>query len=188
MTFLIIRLLYITDKNSLEVNYNDSNMASYIKENYGSSHLSDDTKIDKFYKKIIEINVTVRKYITHTKIREEFYYLIHKLIMDNSPLIKNINLLLQSNELYKKYYNILFYKKSVNSKIVGSDMAKNYNELIKDLTNLNLTKSSEKVKPVKIVLTDIDYKDTKNESDQEKMVIVKPKIKKNPINYDDLKI
>ena len=134
--FFNIRLMYITDKNSLEVNYNDSNMASYIRANYGSSNLSVNSKIDKIYKKIVNINKIVQQNIVNYKITEEFYYLIHKLIMDSNSIIQNIKLLLNDKILNTKYNNILFYKKSVNSKIVGSEMTQKYNELIKDLTNL----------------------------------------------------
>lgn len=160
MTFFTIRLLYITDKNSLDVNYNDSNMASYITKKYKSSYLSDGADMDKIYKKIIEINSIIQKSIEDYKITEEFYLLIHNLIMNKSPLRANIKLLLNNKELCDKYNNILFYKKSANSKIVSSEMPKKYNELLSDLKNL-----SEKPD-----------------------IIVVPKKKKMVNDYNDLKI
>ena len=183
ITFIIIRLLYITDKKSLEVNYNDSKMASYIRENFKSSYLSDNTQIDKLYKKIMDINNTIKQNITELKITEEFYYLIHKLILDNNLLIKNISLLLENKELNKKYNNILFYKKSVNSKIVGSDMTKNYNELIKDLTEISTPQIKKKINN-KIIIE----KNETNDDDEEEIIIVKPKKKVTVNNYDNLNI
>jgi hypothetical protein len=160
MTFFTIRLLYITDKNSLDVNYNDQNMALYITKKYKGSNLSDNVDINKIYKKIIDINSTIHKSIEDYKIIEEFYMLIHKLLLDKSPLFANIKLLLSNKELKDKYNNILFYKKSVNSKIVSSEMPKKYNKLLDDLKNLS------------------DKSDT----------LVVPKKKKIVDNYDDLKI
>jgi len=160
MTFLTIRLLYITDKNSLSINYNDSNTASCITKKTKSSYLSDDVDMNKIYKKIIDINTTIQKNIEDYKIIEEFYLLIHKLLLDKSPLITNIKFLLSNKELRNKYNNILFYKKSVNSKINGSEMPKKYNELVSDLKNL---------------------------SDKSDLIIV-PKKKKLVNNYDDLKL
>jgi hypothetical protein len=212
MTFLIIRLLYITDKKSLEVNYNDSNMASYIKENYKSSYLTDNTQIDKFYKKIMNINNTVQKHIKELKITNEFYYLIHKLFMDDNPLTSNIALLLNNTEFNKKYNNILFYKKTANSKIVGSDMTKNYNELIKDLTSCNITNLNKIIISNKITVEDTDELPTKNvkpntvlkeskieiennnfinigkNTDADVSILVKSKKRTTVKNYDDLNI
>lgn len=188
MTFLIIRLLYITDKKSLEVNYNDSNMASYIRENYRSSYLSDNTQIDKIYKKIVNINSIIQTNIKELKITEEFYYLIHKLFMDASPLIQNIALFLNNKEFNKKYNNILFYKKSVNSKIVGSDMTKKYNELIKDLTDFSTENLNKKGIPHKIIIDKIDFKDKTESNSEDENIIVKPKKRTTVKNYDDLNI
>ncbi len=113
-----IRLMYITDKNSLEVNYNDQNILKSIRSKSGPSNLSKDSKIENIYQKIVKINIFAHKTLIEYKIIEEFYYLIHKLIMNNHPLIKNIKLLLNNETLNTKYNSILSYKKSVNSTIV----------------------------------------------------------------------
>lgn len=165
MTFLIIHLIYITYKNSLDVNYNDSNMASYIKQKYKSSFLSDDVDMNKIYKQIIDNNAIIQKNISDYNIIEEFYFLIHKLLLDKNSLSANIKLLLNNKELCKKYNNILFYKRSINSKIDGSEMPKKYNDFIEDLTNLTNNKTLDKTK-----------------------IIVPPKKKNTANNYDDLNI
>ena len=138
MTFLIIKLLFITDKNTLDINYNDSNTANYIKENYGSTHLKDDNNINIIFKQILNINSTIEKILDGHKISEEFYFLLHKLVMDKNKNINILPLFMSDTKTMAKYNTCVpFYKKSANSQIVGNEMPKKYNQFLIELEKLN---------------------------------------------------
>ena len=126
----IIRLMLITDKKNFDVNFLDLNIRKYIEHDSATVGINGD--INKVYTEVFTIKEKIKKYIGETKIIEEFYYLIHLLVIKNSLLFNKIKFL--NNEQFKMFNTISSYRDK--DKVLSKEnINKKYNELIEILNN-----------------------------------------------------
>lgn len=131
LSYFIIKLIYITDKNSLDLNsrYNNSNLYKAIINNTESSQL--DNNIDYIYEKINKNKPKISCALKEKKISCELYILLHYLILDNKEnYLAYLPKLLKSTQQFKKF-NTSIYKST--SKQPNTNMNAKYNELVKTL-------------------------------------------------------
>lgn len=127
-TYLVIRLILIYSKKSLDINYLNLNIRKYLENNYAGVQINDN--IDKIYKNILKIKKNiVKKFNGYTLISELFIIIFfikinvpEKFDIINKKIIK---------EIFENYNNLDKYKMDDKNKVVSKDiMNKFYNEII----------------------------------------------------------
>ena len=171
ITFMVIRLIYITDKKSLDTNYLDINIRKYIENDTPSSKLVGN--VDEIYTKNEKIRNTIYKNIKKQVI-EEFYYLLHYASVINENKTKEIFTMLNNEKnVFIKFNNPSFYKDK--DRVLSKEtMNSKYKELLVLVDKYN-SKSNEKEK-----ICDTEIED--------EILVVKNKTDKVLKKYNNIKI
>jgi len=171
ITFMVIRLIYITDKKSLDTNYLDINIKKYIENNTPVSKLVG--KVEEIYKKNENIRDVIYKNIKK-QVSEVFYYLLHYAFIINEEKAKEILTMLNNEkDIFTKFNNPSFYKDK-NKVLSKETMNAKYKELL-DFVDKHNSKLDEKIK-----FCDADLED--------EIVIVKNKTDKIFKKYNNIKL
>ena len=128
ITYLVIRLILIYDKKSLDINYLNLNIRKYLEYNYSSTQLT--TDIDIIYKSIIKIkNNITKKFDGYTLISELFILIFYVKINDEEKYDKLNKKSIK--EIMSSYNNLDKYKLNDKNKVISKDtMNKFYKEII----------------------------------------------------------
>jgi len=127
LTYFIIRLLYITDLKSLNLNsrYIDVNVTKTIKNNTEASKLK--RNIDYLIGRIEKNRTTIENILKGKKISCEFYFMLHYLLLNNNEGTFNFNTIIKNT----KNFNTFNKSKGKDNKTTNNDlMNKKYKELI----------------------------------------------------------
>lgn len=131
-TYLVIRLILIYDKKSLDINYLNLNIRKYLEGNYTSTQLNLD--IDIIYKNIIKIRNKIIKKFDGYNLISELFILIFFIKINNKDKYDKLNKK-SIKEIMINYNNIDKYKLNDKNKVVTKDiMNKFYKEII-DIIN-----------------------------------------------------
>ena len=127
-TYLVIRLIMIYDKKSLDINYLNLNIRKYLECNYLSTQLTSD--IDVIYKNIIKIKNKITKKFDGYNLISELYIIIFFIKINNEEKYDKLNKK-SIKEIMVNYNNLDKYKLNDKNKVVSKDtMNKFYKEII----------------------------------------------------------
>lgn len=128
-TYLVIRLILISYKKSLDVNYLNLNIRKYLENNYSNVRIDNDTDIDNIYKNIIKIKKNIsKKFNDYSLIAELFIILFYIKIIDSEKFNK-INKK-SIKEIVKNYNNLDKYKFDNKNKVVSKDIMNKFHDEI----------------------------------------------------------
>lgn len=178
MTFMICRLLLMTDKKTLDVNYLDINIKKYIERNTPASQIS--SSINLLYIKINETKDKIKKILKTKIIIEEFYYLLNILITNNEKIVDLIPKLITDTKTFDKFNNCAFYKDK--DKVLGKEsMNQKYKELIEYMQKLQN-------KTQQVIMKDKGEDEDEDEDvDEDEGEIIVPKLKQGK-KYNRIKV
>ncbi len=127
-TYLLIRLIIIYDKKSLDVNYLNLNIRKYLEFNYTLTQISSD--IDVIYKNILKIKNKITKVFGGYELISELFIIIFFLKINNSDKFDTLNKK-SIKEIMTNYNDLNKYKLNDKNKVVSKDtMNKFYKEII----------------------------------------------------------
>lgn len=157
LSYMVIRLFYVIDKNTLDINYLNLNIREALKANTQKSMISND--MDKILKKIYTIRDYIKKYLKEEKLIAELYIILTYITFTNKELIKNLSNDKIRNNILSKYNDVNNFKTSDAKIVTNVGVMKASKEIIKML-------EGEKNK---YGLTDKELKEYKEILDEEQL-------------------
>ncbi len=131
LTYLLIRLFYVVDKKSLNINYLNINIKKYLEGNLPISHIKGD--MDNIYKKINKTKDYISKHLGGEKIISELFIILAYITDYNKELITKLSNEKIRNDIIKKYNVISAYKTSNDKVISKENITKVCNVIIEKL-------------------------------------------------------
>ena len=127
-TYLLIRLILIHEKKTLDINYLNLNIRKYLENNYSSVNI--DGNIEEIYKNIIEHKKHIEKKLNGYSIIAELFIIIFYIKLNNPEKFNNLNKK-SIKKIITNYNNLTKYKLGIKDKVVSKDiMNKFHNEII----------------------------------------------------------
>ncbi len=137
LSYMIIRLFYVIDKKTLDINYLNLNIREALKANTQKSMITND--LDKILKKIYEIREYIKKYIKGDKVISELFIILLHITCINKELIKNLSNDKIRKSILDKYNDVNGFKTSSNKIITNvniMDASKKIIKLLEDENNI----------------------------------------------------
>ena len=127
-TYLLIRLILIYDKKSLDVNYMNLNIRKYLENNYQNTKINGD--VDLIYKNIFKIKNNIsKKFNGYNMIAELFIIIFHiyNIDKDKYDMLEKKSI----KDIIVNYNKLEKYKLGLKDKVVSKEiMNKFYKEII----------------------------------------------------------
>lgn len=133
IVIIIIRLLLICDRENINMSYLDLNILKYIE--HGTESVKINGNINNLYNKVLKIKEKITHMMKGVNVIEEFYYLLHLLIIKDETLFDNIQYLNKKD--FDKFNSPLLYKEDINKILTKESLKKKYDDLVKILSDIN---------------------------------------------------